>query len=306
MVNISWIMQFLEIADRKSINKAAEHLYITQSVLSRNMKALEKDMGYALMERSNQGIRLTKEGRLLYQYGQSLSNEMKVIESLRKTEHAAGCSELNLYLFALLMKSEPLMDYIAGDDSTSMTLKIYEVRLEELLKAVQEDKFAVGVAALSDLEVRALKKKSFHKNLSMEVLDRGGLYLQTRDFYPGIQDKKVCQALLEELRFVHLDLDTYSILRLGVRIHGTPLTDLKRVIIVNSYPMLVEVLSKTNSFSIGNKWQIEAMERHGIKCMEIPDAEIGMNLVLFQNKSSLSSEVENFVKLLKKTYHIQM
>ena len=67
MINISWLMQFLEVTDRKSINKAAEELYISQSVLSRNIKKLEEYMGYPLLVRSNQGIRLTKEGRLLYQ-----------------------------------------------------------------------------------------------------------------------------------------------------------------------------------------------------------------------------------------------
>lgn len=54
MINISWLMQFLEIVDQKSINKAAETLYISQSVLSRNMKKLEESMGYPLMNRSNQ------------------------------------------------------------------------------------------------------------------------------------------------------------------------------------------------------------------------------------------------------------
>lgn len=39
MINISWLMQFLEVTDRKSINKAAEELYISQSVLSRNIKS---------------------------------------------------------------------------------------------------------------------------------------------------------------------------------------------------------------------------------------------------------------------------
>ncbi len=305
MINISWLMQFLEIVDQKSINQAAKTLYISQSVLSRNMKKLEESMGYPLMNRSNQGVSLTKEGRLLYQCSQSLANDIKFIEALRKEEDTAGCSELHIYLFSLFMRTELLLDYISGDDSASMVLKIYEAKLKELLQGVQEDELAAGVAVLSDAEVFYLKKRLPHMNLSMEVLSRGGVYLQVRESCKDVEKDGVLQGeVLEHMRFVHLDLDAYSILRLNLRLDSVSLTNLKRKIMVNSYPMLVEVLANTNSFSLGNQWQIEEMKRYGIRCIEIPDMEMGMNLVLFQNKKGVSPEVETFVTALKRVYEI--
>lgn len=305
MMSISWLMQFLEIVDKKSINKAAETLFVSQSVLSRNMKKLEEYMGYSLMNRSNQGVSLTKEGRLLYQYGQSLANDIKSIEALRKEEERAKCSELHVYLFSLYMRSKLLLDYISKDSSVSMILKIYDAKLEELLQGVQEDELAVGIAVLSDPEIFSLEKKLSQKNCSMEILSRGGLYLQVRESCTDVEKDGVLQGeVLENMRFVHLDLDIYSILRLSIKLNGMALTNLKQVITVNSYPMLVEVLAETNSFSLGNKWQIEEMKRHGIRCIEIPDVEIGMNLVLFKNKASVSQEVKDFIKAFKKVYQI--
>ena len=305
MINISWLMQFLEVTDRKSINKAAEELYISQSVLSRNIKKLEEYMGYPLLVRSNQGIRLTKEGRLLYQCSMPLKEEIKTIELLRKKKEVMGCSELHIYLFSLLLKSELLLDYVSGDNGDSIILKIYETKLMDLLQGVQDDEFGVGIAVLSDPEVAALENKVSQSSLTMEVLDQGGLYLQVRESCTDFdRQERLPEDRLKDMRYIHLDLDIYSILRLGIKINGVPLTSLKQVIQVNSYSAMMGLLAETNSFSFGSKWQADEMKRHGIKCIEIPDAETKMNLVLILNRQAVSLEARAFVNILKRAYHL--
>lgn len=56
---------FLTVAKEQSFTKAAKQLHITQPTLSRQMAALEDDLGVELFERSSHGITLTNEGLLL-------------------------------------------------------------------------------------------------------------------------------------------------------------------------------------------------------------------------------------------------
>lgn len=56
---------FLTVAKEQSFTKAAKQLHITQPTLSRQMAALEDDLGVELFERSGHGITLTNEGLLL-------------------------------------------------------------------------------------------------------------------------------------------------------------------------------------------------------------------------------------------------
>ncbi len=56
---------FLTIVREGSVNKAASVLHITQPTLSRQIAALESELGVTLFERSGRGLRLTESGMLL-------------------------------------------------------------------------------------------------------------------------------------------------------------------------------------------------------------------------------------------------
>lgn len=61
---------FLMIAKEQSFTKAAEQLNITQPTLSRQLAALEDELGAKLFNRGGHSITLTNEGLLLKRQGQ--------------------------------------------------------------------------------------------------------------------------------------------------------------------------------------------------------------------------------------------
>ncbi len=71
-MNIKQIEYFLEIAKCKNISDAAEHLYVTQPTLGRQMTALEAELNMQLFFRSNKGMRLTPAGVVMYQEFQQM------------------------------------------------------------------------------------------------------------------------------------------------------------------------------------------------------------------------------------------
>jgi DNA-binding transcriptional LysR family regulator len=56
---------FVAVADRLHFGRAADELYIAQPVLSRQIRALEKDLGASLFTRDSHGVALTDAGRQL-------------------------------------------------------------------------------------------------------------------------------------------------------------------------------------------------------------------------------------------------
>lgn len=64
-MDLDHLRTFLVVAERGSISRAAEHLPLTQSAVSRQIQALERTLGAALFSRDGRRMRLTDAGRLL-------------------------------------------------------------------------------------------------------------------------------------------------------------------------------------------------------------------------------------------------
>ena len=63
---------FLTVAREQSFTKAAEQLHITQPTLSRQLAALEEELGVMLLVRSGRNITLTDQGIFFKRRAQEL------------------------------------------------------------------------------------------------------------------------------------------------------------------------------------------------------------------------------------------
>lgn len=63
---------FLAVAREGSISNAAKSLHITQPTLSRQLAALEQELGRQLYTRNYRGVQLTEEGAVLRRYAESI------------------------------------------------------------------------------------------------------------------------------------------------------------------------------------------------------------------------------------------
>ncbi len=67
------LQNFMTVVRRGSIRAAATELGVAQSAISRQLQALEHELGATIIERNARGIRLTPAGELLYAHGQDAS-----------------------------------------------------------------------------------------------------------------------------------------------------------------------------------------------------------------------------------------
>ncbi|AGZ35277.1 LysR family transcriptional regulator [Pseudomonas sp. SWI6] len=78
------LLPFEATARLGSVSRAAQELHITQAAVSRQIRALEADLGVALFERRNRGVYLTESGRsLAYILGNALAGLANEADRLR-------------------------------------------------------------------------------------------------------------------------------------------------------------------------------------------------------------------------------
>jgi LysR family transcriptional regulator, transcriptional activator of the cysJI operon len=76
---------FLETAKEKSFSRAAENIFLSQPTVSTHIKALEKEVGTPLFDRSSRELELTEAGEILFGYARELLNmKEKAIIAIQK------------------------------------------------------------------------------------------------------------------------------------------------------------------------------------------------------------------------------
>ncbi len=93
---------FLTVAKEQSFTKAADQLHITQPTLSRQLKALEEELGTVLFNRGGHSITLTEDGLLLKRRALELIDlEDKIVDEFNGNDEllegkiTIGCGEFN-------------------------------------------------------------------------------------------------------------------------------------------------------------------------------------------------------------------
>ncbi|WP_046471353.1 LysR substrate-binding domain-containing protein [Allosalinactinospora lopnorensis] len=82
MLDLRQLRYFVAVAETEHVGQAAERLHISQSPLSRQIAQLEKNLGLALFERSQQRIRLTRDGQVFLAEACALLRHADRLENL--------------------------------------------------------------------------------------------------------------------------------------------------------------------------------------------------------------------------------
>ncbi|ANG62783.1 hypothetical protein A8C75_10005 [Marinobacterium aestuarii] len=72
VLDLELLRTFCEVVKAGELKKAAAAVFRSQAAVSMQIKRLEEQLGARLLERSNQGIRLTAAGETLLDYSKQL------------------------------------------------------------------------------------------------------------------------------------------------------------------------------------------------------------------------------------------
>src|SRR3954464_8782382 len=91
MLDVRRMKVLREVARQGSFSAAADALSYTQSAVSQQVAALEKEAGTKLLERGPRGVRLTDSGRALVEHSEAILARLAAAEA--ELEDIAGLRE---------------------------------------------------------------------------------------------------------------------------------------------------------------------------------------------------------------------
>ena len=156
-MTLTQLNYIITIAETKSINKAAELLYVSQPSLTSAVQELEKELGIILFNRSGRGVTLTNDGAEFLLYAKQLYGQYETIlekygenGSLKKK---FGVSTQH-YSFAV----KAFVDMAKQFDMSKYEFAIRETKTAEVISDVSTMKSEIGVLYLSEFNRKSMEK----------------------------------------------------------------------------------------------------------------------------------------------------
>ncbi len=114
-MELNYLREFKELAQTLNYAKAASHLYITQSTLSKHINALERELGCRLLDRDRRKVELTEAGRRF------AAASMTIIDTFDRVQEELG----------MLEQQEPIrVDGVLYDNTLSSVFSVATMLLD--------------------------------------------------------------------------------------------------------------------------------------------------------------------------------
>lgn len=172
-VQLQQLFYIAEVAERGSINKAAEALFISQPSLSKAIITLESELNIRIFDRNNKGATLTEEGKSLYQYVRTILNQMELIEGISASD---APKVLPAASYPVLTVSRALAGFYRRRQGYGIALRMREVRLAEVVEAVASSA-EIGIVFINNAQFKEFKHTIGYKNLEFNPIAQDTRYI---------------------------------------------------------------------------------------------------------------------------------
>ena len=88
-MELSQLRTFRVVAETLNFTRAAERLYLTQSAVSYQIKALEQELGEPLFIRGKKGVRLSRAGQAALEHAVRMLDEAEALRERVSSPSAA-------------------------------------------------------------------------------------------------------------------------------------------------------------------------------------------------------------------------
>ena len=154
-MNLNHLSYFRVLAKLEHYTQAAEELSISQPSLSHAMSALEKDLGTYLFEKQGRNIKLTKYGKIYYEYVDKALSELERGEKKLKelTNVSTGTIELGyIYTLGPNFVTKLIKNFTNADENKNIKFLFGQGTTQSLIKDLKEEKYDMVFCSLVDDE----------------------------------------------------------------------------------------------------------------------------------------------------------
>ncbi len=205
-MNITHLKYAVEVEKAKSINKAAENLYMGQPNLSRAIRELEEELGITVFNRSSRGMTITPEGE------EFLSHAHRILEQVNEVEAIYKAKKHDRQKFTISVPRASYVSYAFSEFSkcidTSKPADIYykETNSSRAITNILQNDYKLAILRYQDTFDEYFSNLMEEKDLDSRLITEFSYRLMVNRNSPlAAMDKITPEALSDYIEIAHAD-----------------------------------------------------------------------------------------------------
>lgn len=302
-MDLKALKYFIEVANQKSINKAAEVLYVSQPNLSKIMRNLEDELGVPIFVRDNHGVKLTEYGESLFFYAKDIVNQMTTIEAIAKYRPHELVSKLSVSIAYLFLRDDLILKYYDSQINNHCIVSLNETSIELAIKAVGNLESEIAIIVANTNQYELIKRMVDFSFLTIDEIGCSPLMIHVSDKNALSKRKKVTGKDLLSLTKLQLPTSYFDHINTIQLFGGVSAHEFNKTISVDNYHTFINLLKHKDTFIWGHKWNMQELSKGSIASIPVDDKKIKMHLlILSRKKEILSEQAKSFIYLFKEVY----
>ena len=301
-MTLTQLNYIITIAETKSINKAAEQLYVSQPSLTSAVQELEKELGITLFNRSGRGVTLTNDGAEFLLYARQLYGQYETIlekygenGSLKKK---FGVSTQH-YSFAV----KAFVDMAKQFDMSKYEFAIRETKTAEVISDVSTMKSEIGVLYLSDFNRKSMEKLLRSSGLEFHHLIDCQAYVYLWKNHPLAGEESISFSQLSDYPCLAFEQGDNSSFYLAEEILST--NEYPRIIRANDRATMLYLMVGLNGYTLCSGIICEELNGNEFAAVPFRDDEENHNSIMeigyVVRKNTMPGKMGKlYIKALKK------
>ena len=301
-MTIQQIYYAIVISETGSLNKAAEHLYISQPSLTSAMKELEKSVGITIFNRTGRGVTLTNDGREFLMYARQLYSQYDQLQQrYAKSETVKKKFSISTQHYSFAVKA--FVEMAKQFDTRQYEFSIMEERTREVISDVSTARSEIGILYLSDFNRAAVTKLLRMNELEFHPLINCQAYVYLWKGHPLAEKKTICFEDLQDYPCLQFDQGDNSSFYFAEEILSTQ--EYARTIRANDRATMLNLMVGLNGYTLCSG--IICEELNGDDYIAVPYLDDGMTSnstmeigYITRRNNILSAVGEQYVMHLKR------
>lgn len=185
----------ITVADCRSMNEAAKHLFISQPSLSAAVKELETEIGIEIFKRNNRGISVTPKGAEFLGYARQVVEQYELVQS-RYVEKRNVKKKFSVSMQHYSFAVDAFVKMVKQFGMDEYEFAVHETRTYEVIEDVKNFKSELGILYINNFNRKVLTKLFKEYELEFHEILQCGIYVYLWKGHPLAEKNEIS---LEEL-----------------------------------------------------------------------------------------------------------